>query len=1409
MELNNKALITPEFVFETSWEICNKVGGIYTVISSKAQRTNEQLFDNYIVIGPDVWKQTTANPDFLEIPELYADWKAVAWKEGLKVRTGKWNIPGTPKVILIDFTPLFPLKDNVFARFWEKYKLDSLRGEWDYIEAAMFGYAAGQVIDSFSNHQLKTQKNIIAHFHEWMTGAGVLYLKDKNPRISTVFTTHATVLGRSIAGNGLPLYKDLTNYLPEKTARDFNVTAKHSLESIAAREADIFTTVSDITARECQQFFGRMPEVITTNGFDDGFIPDKAELKKQAASARKIALEVASQHTGKTYPEDTILLLTSGRYEYTNKGIDLFIKALGQLNQNKSVAGNMVAFIAVPGNHDGVVEKTENGFSSPADKYLTHKLYHPDHDPILKEIAHQNLTNDENSTVDIIFAPVYLDKKDGVINLDYYQFLGGFDLTLFPSYYEPWGYTPLESVAFNIPTLTTTFAGFGDWAIRNFKLEHRSVTVITRVEGNSVDAIKQISEAIVAFAKAADKDKTAEEIKQVVEKASWKLMVSNYFKAWSEAFALSESRKSQLPTLPENDTLLVEAQADSDRPIWKKILIQNTLPDTLQPLKELAFNLWWSWNDDAAMLFSSIDEEKWARFENNPVHLIESLSKDEIDRLAEDDAFLLILNKVYDRFRDYMLEAKNKPEDMVAYFSMEYGLHSSLKIYSGGLGVLAGDYLKQASDSNKNMIAVGLLYRYGYFKQTLSVFGDQQAEYNAQKFTQLPLSPVRHSNGEWVVVRLAFPGRNVTAKVWQVNVGRIPLYLLDTDTEENTAEDRAITYQLYGGDSENRIKQELVLGIGGVRMIESIGLDPAIYHSNEGHSAFIGLERIFNFMKNPKIGFDAACELVRSSNLFTTHTPVPAGHDTFEEHLIRTYLPHYSEHFRISWHDFMGLGRYFPDNSNEKFSMSVLATRLSQEINGVSRIHGRVSREMFQPLYPGYFAEELHIGYVTNGVHYYTWTAPQWQKLYKQKFGDGFEQNQPNEKYWEKIYEVDDQVIWEKKLELKANLIKVLRDKLKKDLTHRQETPQIILNSLKGIDESTLIIGFARRFATYKRAHLLFTNLERLDKIVNNPKRPVVFIFSGKAHPNDKAGQDLIKRIIEISKKKEFMGKVIFLENYDMIIGKLLTSSVDIWLNTPTRPLEASGTSGEKAVMNGVVNFSVLDGWWAEGYKPDAGWAIEEAKTFANQQYQDELDAEIIYQTLENEIVKKYYDRDKNGISTSWVAYIKNTIARVAPHFTMQRQLEDYYNKFYNDLIARRKMIYGTDFSPAIQLAEWKKKVTQSWPNISMESLLIPDTSRTPLEFGKHFIAEIKLNIPGLNPEDIGVEVLMGNKADEEVKTIKLSQELKLTHSEPGKVTFAIEMPLDHSGIYDYTFRIFPKNKLLKYRMDLPLVKWL
>jgi phosphorylase/glycogen(starch) synthase len=1005
--------------------------------------------------------------------------------------------------------------------------------------------------------------------------------------------------------------------------------------------------------------------------------------------------------------------------------------------------------------------------------------------------------------------PVYLNGNDGVANLSYYDFLIGFDYSVFPSYYEPWGYTPMESIAFKIPTVTTSFAGFGAWIKENTEIKNRAVTVINREEGKDAEAVREITQSILDYIQHADTKKAAAEAAQITKKLLWDKLVNLYFETFDLATQKALVRAENLKPAYRPKTRQIEVSVQKDKPHWKKILINPYLPDELAALKELAYNLWWSWDMEATEMFASILPEKWESLELNPVKLLEELSSDDHARLANDQAFMKKLNNVYDRFKKYMEEGEEKDPFKVAYFSMEYGLHVSVKIYSGGLGILAGDYLKQASDSNKNMVAVGLLYRYGYFNQKITFSGDQVAESLPQKFTQLPLKPVRDNQGKWVTVSISLPGRKVYAKAWRLDVGRVPLYLLDTDIDENAHEDKAITHHLYGGDREHRLKQEMLLGLGGIRLLDTIEENPDVFHSNEGHSAFIGLERIRMLMNRYNIGFDTAKELVRATTLFTTHTPVPAGHDTFEEHLIRAYLSHLPQQFNISWERFIGLGRFNPNDPNEEFSMSVLATNLSQEVNGVSRIHGKVSREMFQRLYPGYYPDELHIGYVTNGVHYFTWTDDVWQKNYRSFFGEEFEKDQPNEDYWQNIYNVPDSEIWKFRMAVKKEMIKKIKVKLKKDLTYRQENPKLIIKSLSALNENTLIIGFARRFATYKRAHLLFTNLERLEKIVNNEKRPVIFIFAGKAHPADKAGQDLIKRIIEISKMPQFAGKILFLENYDMVIGKLLTSGVDVWLNTPTRPLEASGTSGEKAIMNGVLNFSVLDGWWAEGYKPGAGWAIEENKTYLNQQLQDELDAEIIYDTFETEITPAYYHRNKDDVPEAWIDHIKNTIAQITPHFTMQRMINDYYKQFYSSLIERKELFFSDHFKKAEELAQWKKRIVENWDKITVAKLIIPDSDKDPINFGEHFIAEVSLNLHELSTDDVGVEIVLGNTENETLKNIVHKQELKAVAFENGIGKYFIEFPIKHPGVYDYAFRIFPKHPLLKYRMDCPLVKWI
>ncbi|MBG0781105.1 MAG: alpha-glucan family phosphorylase [Bacteroidales bacterium] len=1405
----------PSYIFETSWEVCNMVGGIYTVLSTKANQMTNLFGDHYITIGPDVWKETSENPYFIEDLNLYAVWRKKLAAKGLKVRIGRWAIKSRPIAILIDFTPLFVQKDTIFTELWEKFKLDSIHGHWDYIEPAMFGYAAGQVIENFYDTYLHPTEDVVAQFHEWMTGTGVLYVKGHCPQIATVFTTHATYLGRSIAGNGLPLYRDLKQYNPTVMANRLNIVAQQSLEYTAAKEADSFTTVSESTAAECEQFLGRKPDVITINGFDKDFMADREVLKEKRQLARNKILNIASALVGENLPEDSLFVINSGRYEFKNKGIDVFIDALAKLNKSEKLKKTILGIIAVPANISGPSKDLKKRLSEPeiakhpTDEPATHHLFEDGSDMVIRKMRENGLNNQPSDKVKLIFVPAYLNGNDGIFDITYYDFLTAFDLSVFPSYYEPWGYTPLESIAFAIPTITTDLAGFGIWA-QQTEASKDAVTVIHRDEDNYEDVVNQISKVIEEFSRLSKQqlENLGTASLQTATKALWPDLIQNYQQAWHQAIEKSAGRADQFELKRQTETLRNFDYRKQDQPNWKKVLIQPVYTKRLKKLQELSKNLWWSWNYEAHSLFESIDPEGWEKSEQNPISMMEGLSKNQMEALENDTIFIQKLDKVYDSFKSYMKQAP-RYEDLIAYFSMEYGLQKSLKIYSGGLGILAGDYLKEASDSGANLLAIGLLYRYGYFTQNISLFGDQLANYIPQKFTHLPLEPVRDENGDWVTISIAFPGRNVVAKAWKVSVGRIPLYLLDTDIEENQPEDRGITHQLYGGDNEMRFKQEMILGVGGIRLLWKLHLKPLIYHSNEGHSAFIGLERLRTYIERHNLSFNVARELVRSSSLFTTHTPVPAGHDAFEEHLLRTYMPHYANRLNISWNEFMNLGKFRPDDPTEKFSMSVLAANLSQEMNGVSQIHGRVSREMFQPLYPGYFPNELHIGHVTNGVHYPTWTDSAWQQLYQKTFGEDFVNNQSNASLWSKIKEVPDETIWAIRTQLKEELIHFVKYRVKQDMTKRQESPKLILKTLENLNKDALIIGFARRFATYKRAYLLFANLERLSQIVNDNEKPVLFLFAGKAHPNDKAGQDLIKRIMEIARMPDFIGKVLFIENYDMELGKKLTNCVDVWLNTPTRPLEASGTSGEKAVMNGVLNFSVLDGWWAEGYRPNAGWAIQEGRTYQNQQYQDELDAETIYNLLENDITSAYFSRNENGIPNKWIQFIKNNIAEIAPHFTMKRMLDNYYDRFYNKLTERAKHLHANRYEAAFEIDNWKTKIRQHWDQLDVKSIKVPDPTIRPLNFGENFIAEITLDTPGLQAGDVSIELLFGRKLFDKIDEIVFVEQMDLIESGDGWATYKINVPIYRAGVYDYTFRIYPTNRLLPHRQDLPLVKWI
>jgi phosphorylase/glycogen(starch) synthase len=1414
MTEKDKKTITPDCIFEVSWEVCNKIGGIHTVIATKARNLSGEFGDKHILIGPDMWRDSGHNPEFLEDISLLNSWRAKAASEGLRIKVGRWKDAGESVAILVDFSSYITRKDDILTDFWTKYKLDSISGQWDYIESALFGYASGKVIESYVRFNLPPSHKAVAQFHEWMTGAGILYLKSTNLPVATVFTTHATVVGRSIASNNLPLYGSFQRYNADDKAREFNVMAKHSLEKISARQADIFTTVSDITAAECNHFLGRAVDIITPNGFENSLIPSEEDFGEYRQRAKEKLIATAGLMTGIKPAEDVVIMGISGRYEYKNKGIDIFLDSLGRLNNNKELEREVLAFLFVPAGNNGPDKELLNKVNTGSG-YITnctHILNDPEWDPVTRRIRELHLDNKQNDKVKVLFVPAYLNGNDGVINIAYYQLLSGLDLTVFPSYYEPWGYTPLESLAFGVPTITTTLAGFGLWVKNHCSLPQPGIEIIEREDNGYEQVINSVEAKMleIAMLPLMQMKKYRENAKEISLIALWENQIKYYKTAYSMAIEKVVKAKGAFPYSSEDNEHVSLKTNVINKPFWSTIFVNKQLPERLKTLDVISRNLWWSWNEPAVELFKSIDEELWYQCNCNPMEMLDKIPLKRYNKLEKDTKFLKKLDRLNTLFMEYMKEKEEMKDPHIAYFSMEYGLERSLKIYSGGLGILAGDYLKESSDKMVKITGIGLLYRYGYFTQLLSAQGDQVVHYEAQDFLRIPVTPVRDDEGNWKSISIALPGRNLHARLWRVDVGRTELYLMDTDYEENLPEDRSVTHHLYGGDWENRLKQEMLLGIGGIRALRTLGIKAGVYHCNEGHAAFTGLERLREYIQQENLSFTEALEVVRSSSLFTTHTPVPAGHDSFQEDLLRSYMSHYPGRLKISWEVFIAFGKSDPSDKQEKFSMSNLAANLSQEINGVSKLHGKVSREILSPLWPGYLPEELHVSYVTNGVHYPTWTASEWKKIHSEVFGEDFSNCNYPKSCFEGIYKVDNERIWDTRNRLRTRLVDYIKHSLSDPLTNSHYAPHHLVTIREALRDDILTIGFARRFATYKRAYLLFSDLDRLDSVINNPERPVQFVFAGKAHPADKAGQDMIRRIVEVSIMPRFIGKIVFIPGYDINVAKILVQGVDIWMNTPSRPLEASGTSGEKAVMNGALHFSVLDGWWVEGYQEGAGWALPQESTYKDQNFQDELDAATIYNMLENEITPLFYKRDEEkGIPVEWTGMIKNSIAKIASNFTTNRMMSDYQEKFYIPLAKRTMEVVESDYSMARELAFWKKRVRREWDRIEVRSYKKPDDSKSEMSKGNQYIAEVELVTGELLPEEIGVEMLFAEADKAGRMTIISRYDFELKGFENGIAKYRCVLIPESAGVYNFAARIYPNNPKLPHRQDFDLVRWL
>ncbi|PIE84218.1 MAG: alpha-glucan phosphorylase [Bacteroidia bacterium] len=1412
----------PDFIFEVSWEVCNKVGGIHTVVGTKVQRLLAGYDGGYVAIGPGLHPDG-ANPEFEEVDTHLSLWASRAREEGLPVRAGRWRIAGSPVVVLVDFTYLMPQKDRILREFWDEYGVDSLEGRWDYVEPLLFGYAAGEVIGSLVERRLPMRTRVVAQFHEWMTGSGVLYLKGAQPEVATVFTTHATVLGRSIAGNGLPLYDQLEDFDAGQSARDFGVVAKQSMERTAAAEADAATTVSAITARECRQFLAKEVDAITPNGFDASLVGTAADQRRVRAAARRRLLEVARSLMGVELPKEVFMVGTGGRYEFTNKGLDVLVDALAVLNatlrgRDASPGTDVLACLLIPAGNDGVRPEVRDGGLVPEgeDRIMTHQLSDLWNDPLLRRLGERGLRNAPEDRVKVLFVPCYLDGADGAFDMPYYDLLAGMDMTVFCSGYEPWGYTPLESLAFGVPTVTSDYAGFGSWLLEQravgcyqadgvADLEHGAY-VVSRAGASFEVVVERVARVLL---QQFDQREAQADFRRVAKRlagtAAWKDFVARYWEVYALALERAAQRMERLDCArPAVQESILDIRQDVRPPAWRRLVVELRLPDGLQTLDELAHNLWWSWHPRAQRLFARISPELWEVSERNPLKLLAEIDYSRLEELRSDVTFMAELAEVKAAFDAYMGQPLSVATPRVGYFSMEYGLHSSLKLYSGGLGVLAGDYLKEASDRNIALVGVGLLYRYGYFVQRLSMTGQQEAAYNPQKFMETAAQPVRDAQGQWLTVQVALPGRQVCVRVWKVMVGRIPLYLLDTDFEGNDKQDKGITHYLYGGDRENRFKQEMVLGVGGVRALQALGCEVDMLHLNEGHAAFAALESMRQLMQEEGRGFAEAMELVRARCLFTTHTPVPAGHDTFEEAMVRRYMSHYPARYGISWERFVGFGRVHPDDADEKFSMSHLAANFSSGMNGVSRLHGDVSKAMFEGLWPGYYAQENHVGYVTNGVHYPTWIAQEWRTAL------GCATDPDALPCWERVLEMPDAEVWSVRERLRGRLIESVKEDMQRPEMLRMRTPREVVEVCERLRPDVLTIGFARRFATYKRAHILLRDLDRLASILGRDGRPVQVLFAGKAHPHDGGGQELIRRIYEISHRPEFRGRLLFLPNYDMPLAKSLVRGVDVWMNTPTRMQEASGTSGMKAVMNGGLHFSVLDGWWVEGYREGAGWALPQEREYDSQDAQDELDAERIYSTIENELVPLFYERDEHGVPRGWVRSIKRSMSEVAPEFSSTRMQADYFARYYTPMHERLMRLLDGREQGLRDLTAWKLRMLRYWDQIGVVHADNVGVSAQAISTGSEYHGRVVLDLPNIAPEEVGVELVIRElkRLGGEV-VVRRAFDYRLVRTEGTRATYELRFSPSAAGAYDVAIRLFPRHELLPSRTDFPLVRWI
>jgi phosphorylase/glycogen(starch) synthase len=1407
------------WLFEVSWEVCNKVGGIFTVISSKAPQAKAAFDNRYVAVGPLLDR----NPGFIEAepPETVrpALERLKAW--GVETATGHWDIPGKPLVLLIGFRNAFPDHDKLLFQLWNDYGVDSMAGGWDYIEPVLFSTAAAMAIKEISE-DVGDGEDVYAHFHEWMSGAGVLHLKKHAPSVSTVLTTHATMLGRAMSGSGVDIYRRLEEIEPSQEAKAFGVTAKHSMESVSAREADCFTTVSNITRREASNLLGTNPAVVTVNGFNlEGFAEPTAVAETRKSSRERL-LDLASRFLERDLdPDKTLLVATSGRYEFHNKGIDLLLDGLGDLDGELAKADNdatVVAFLLVSCGYAGFSDEARRRLKQERydiEKYAgisTHHLGDADHDPVVMKCRERKLDNQPENRCCVIFIPVYLDGNDGVLNLEYYDALAGMDLTAFPSFYEPWGYTPMESAAFAVPTVTSDRAGFGQWIMEKHPQGHPGVHVLNRLEDDYDTARENLARFLADFTRWTPEERASRslEARQIAEEATWVHFYPRYLEAYEYAADIRTERIAGVQRMAAAPgTEISFSGVNTTQPRLRSFTVVTELPAPLARLREVAENLWWVWHRDSQELFEWMDVDKWDESGHNPVLFLDTMRRDRLNELAGDPEFIGRLGSVLERFDAYMAESAGADvkgitwQNPVAYFSMEFGLHESIPVYSGGLGLLSGDHIKSASDLNLPFVGISLLYKNGFFHQRINGNGDQVVEYRRNDFATMPITPLQ-KNDEKVMITVNLPGRTVYAQIWEVHVGRARLYLLDTDVVENSRSDRDITSKLYDPTSKGRIEQEIILGVGGVRLLTALDVTPSVYHLNEGHSAFLLFERIRHLMLIDGTDFATAKEIVRGNTVFTMHTPVPAGNERFEKSLVENYFRSYADEMGVPWDGLWNLGHIYAEEADH-LNMTVLALQLSCRRNGVSRLHGDVSRRMWQALWRGFILSEVPVGHVTNGVHIPSWLDERVRQDIEESCGLSVHRALLEQNDWEALNGLDDRRLWDTHVALKHRLYDEVRRSISNQWTREGEPPNRLHAFLNELNPDHLTLCFARRCTAYKRPTLLFHNLQRIKEILASAERPVNIIFAGKAHPADTMGASYINLICRLAKQDDFLGRVIFLESYDIRLARLLVSGADVWLNNPTRLMEASGTSGMKAAVNGVPNCSILDGWWDEAFDGTNGWAVGSGLVYQSQVNQDIVDADNLYATLESEVVPEFYDRGGDGVPHAWLQRMKASMKTAFRQYGTHRMVRDYVDDMYLPAIKLAGLRAQNNNELAMALGEWRTRIPGRFATVNIKEVQVEGISGDVFRLGNRLTVTAKVDRGQLLTEEIVVEFVAATPDEE---TVLDCIPMQLKHTEGSTLLYRATYSPAESGPVRYGVRVLPTHPGLASKCDPRLIRW-